>query len=879
MGAIRARAFALFREVLDLPADQQAAFLEAACAGDAVLREHIDALRRFDASNGSVLDATASDLAGAVLDGEPAADEALLAGTELGPYRLVREIGRGGMGVVWLAERDDVGNRVALKMLRGALAAPEHERRFLHERRLLARLRHPNIAQLLDAGVAADGTPWYAMEYVEGEAIDQFCDQHRLTVAERIALFSKVVAAVAFAHRNLIVHRDIKPANILVQPDGEPKLLDFGIAKLIEDDDSAELTRTGLHLMTPDYAAPEQIKGEAITTATDVFALGAVLFLLLTGQRARRMRNLSLAELGRAASETDPARPSHAIRQKPSHGSPGNSDATLAEIAAARSTDPRRLRRRLRGELDSIVETAMALELDRRYASAEALGSDLRAYRAGEPVSARPATWVYRTRRFLARNAVVTAAAALLLVITSGFSALHSVRITRERNLAQLESRKASQVTSFLQDLFAGADPTDASGRATTAVDLLDRGLERIDSELADQPDVQADVLAPLADVFVELGLFPRAERAARAALDLRASPGAADAPNKADIEVILAGALFYMGRDHEAIALIDSAIARSRGDTDTANRLEMKATIARRLGDLITAELAFNEAFDLHRTRWADTAAEMLTARNNYGHLLIAAGRYAEAERLYREVYDYRVRTRGKEQTQTQTTMVNLVRALRETGKWREAEALGTAAVELRKRALGPDHVRVGAALRNLGLVQLDLGEHERAIATLEEGLRILVAAQGPDHIENAEVLTALGRALSVSGKSDSARVALNRVFAIYIQRQETGHARYADALTALAEDELLLGNAAAAERLLRAAERILRKALGNDHPQLAVTLDALGQALAGPDLSTAEQVLSDAYRIRRERLGEYHPLTQDTRSAVQQLNAIVRR
>jgi serine/threonine-protein kinase len=716
------------------------------------------------------------------------------------------------------------------------------------------------------------------MEYVEGESVDRFCDARRLTIGERMQLFSKIVAAIAFAHRNLIVHRDIKPANILVTSEGEPKLLDFGIAKLIDDHDSGALTRTGLHLMTPDYAAPEQIKGEAITTATDVFALGAVLYELLTGRRARRLRNLSLEELQRAASETGPARPSDAVRRKMRDASADADHAFLA-IAAARSTDPRRLRRKLRGELDAIVQMAMAVEPDRRYASAEALGMDLRAYHSGEPIAARPATWIYRTRRFAARNAIATAAAAVLLVVTSGFSMLHNVRITRERNLARIESQRATQVASFLQDLFAGADPTDASGRATTAVDLLDRGLERIDADLAGQPDIQAQVLTLLADIYIELGLFDRAERASRAALELRRSSATVLPSERAEAEVNLASTLFYMGRDREALVLIDSSITRQRqllgpDQGRTATSLALKSAIARRLGDLATAELAFNEAFDIRRTLSADTSPNMLTARNNYGHLLIATGRYAEAEQLYRDVYDRRVRTLGKEQTQTQTTMTNLVRALNATGKWQEAEALGTEVVELRKRALGPDHVRVSTALRNLGLVLVARGDSDRAIAVLEESLRILAAAQEADHIDNAEVLTALGRALSATGTSDSARVVLERVLAIYASRLETGHPGYADALTAIAEDQLLLGNAAAAERLLRDAERILRDALGDDHPQLAATLHILGHSLEGRDPAAAQQVLTDAYRIRRERLGESHPLTQDTRSALERLS-----
>jgi eukaryotic-like serine/threonine-protein kinase len=581
------------------------------------------------------------------------------------------------------------------------------------------------------------------------------------------------------------------------------------------------------------------------------------------------MRRSSLAELARAAAETDPVRPSDAVRRK-TRDAEANAETTLVAVAAARSTDPSRLQRRLRGELDAIVQMAMALEPDRRYASAEAFARDLGAYRAGEPIAARPATLAYRTRRFVARNAIAVSAAAVLLVMTSGFSVLYTVRITRERNRAQQESERATQVASFLQDLFAGADPTDASGRATTAVDLLDRGLGRIDAELAGQPDVSAELLELLADIYIELGLFDRSERAARSAVALRRSIAQSEAPGPAAAERTLASTLFNMGRDREALALIDTSLAKERMRADVnvrglATSLALKSAIARRLGDLRTAEAAFDEAFALRRTLSADTSA-MLTARNNYGHLLIATGRYAEAEQLYREVYGQRVRTLGKEQTQTQTTMTNLVRALNETGKFEEAEDLGWEVVELRKRALGPKHVRVGTALRNLGVALLGRGAYDRAITTLEESLEVLVGSLGEDHIDNAEVLTALGLALTATGRTDSARVVLERVLAMHAARQENGHPGYAAALIALGENELVLGDTTEVERVLRGAERILRQALGNDHPELAKGLHALGRALAPRDPAAAEKTLDEAYRIRRVSLGAEHPLTRST-------------
>ncbi|HKT61838.1 MAG TPA: serine/threonine-protein kinase, partial [Gemmatimonadales bacterium] len=376
--------------MLDLPPSERAAWLERACAGDEALRSEVEDLAaRGEEHTGlprppEALIAPALESLAVAASSEPSPDR-------VGPWRLVRELGRGGMGAVYLGERDDdqFRKQVAVKLLHRDVAGDDLVRRFRHERQILATLDHPHIARLLDGGVAA-GTPYIVMEYVDGVPLDLFCERHRLSVAGRLARFADVCAAVQYAHEHLIVHRDLKPTNILVTADGQVKLLDFGIAKLMDEEGvpaTAPLTRTGMHLMTPEYAAPEQVRGGRVTTATDVYALGVVLYELLAGRRPYDLRGRSPSEIERVICETEPLRPSTAVGRERS----GRTEA---------------LRRRLRGDLDTIVLKALRKEPERRYPSTAALLEDLQRYRDGLPVRARPDTFAYRARKFAGRHRV-----------------------------------------------------------------------------------------------------------------------------------------------------------------------------------------------------------------------------------------------------------------------------------------------------------------------------------------------------------------------------------------------------------------------------------------------------------------------------------------
>ena len=557
-----ARLKELYHEALERPEEARAAFLDAACADDPALREELAALLRVRPEAEAALDAWAAQIppVRALADGP-----GVLPHLQVGPYRLVREVGRGGMGTVFLAERADgqYVQRVALKLIRSGGASAEAQRRFRAERQILARLAHPGIARLLDGGLtppapdAPDGLPYLVMEYVAGEELPAYCDARGLGLDARLALFLQVGDAVAYAHRNLVVHRDLKPSNVLVTEgeasEGEPavKLLDFGIARLLDDEHAdGTATETGAHALTPAYAAPEQIRGEAATTATDVYALGVLLYELLTGQRPFRLQGRSPAEAERVLASTVPPRPSTALTRA----------ADAPALARVRADTPPRLARRLRGDLDTIVLKALATEPTRRYATVEAFADDLRRYRAHLPVRARPDTTAYRTARFVRRHRAGVAAGLLVAVAVLGGA---GVALWQGR-VARLEAQKAEAALQFIASALTTADPN--SGDPETPIRaVLDTAAARLDADLAGQPLVAAGVNRTVGVAYLGLGLFDRAERHLARSVALYAAAGPRHRAEHADALLHLAVTLDSEGRTADAVGLYARTLAVAR--------------------------------------------------------------------------------------------------------------------------------------------------------------------------------------------------------------------------------------------------------------------------------------------------------------------------
>jgi serine/threonine-protein kinase len=579
----------LLDEALDLAPPERAAWLAALRLEHPALAAEVETLL----ANEGRLDALG------FLSGEVGAPDAPLvpglAGQRLGAYTLERPLGQGGMGTVWLARRSDgrYESTVAVKLLNLALFDAVGAERFRREGTVLARLSHPNIARLLDAGVNAAGQPFLVLEHVEGERIDHYADTHRLPPETRVRLFLDVLAAVAHAHANLIVHRDLKPSNILVAPDGTVKLLDFGIAKLLEGGPGAEastLTDVGGGALTPEYAAPEQVAGGTVTTATDVYALGVLLYMLLAGRHPTGEGSRTAAEHLKGILENEPLRLSAAV--------------TGAEN---RATSLDRLRRLNAGDLDNIVAKALKKRPEERYATIGAFAEDLRRHLNHQPVSARPDSWGYRAAKFARRNRLAVALGILAALALVG-------AVARERHLralAEAETRKAGAVEEFLLGVFAAADPfaPPRSRRGDiTARASLDSGAERVDTAIMGQPELRADLRAAVGRVYATLGSYDKAAAQLRQALEERRALYGPRHPEVAEVMDALGQALAKQGHFTEAESLLRAAVSQRRQlqgsqSQATAQSLDHLAELLRERGDFAGAEPLVREALAIRRS------------------------------------------------------------------------------------------------------------------------------------------------------------------------------------------------------------------------------------------------------------------------------------
>lgn len=503
----------IFQAALELVPDARGAFLDEACQADSALRAEVDELLAAHERT-SYFDAAAL-LAEDLLPTTSASST--MPGQHLGSYRILREIGHGGMGTVYLAERDDkqFKKQVAVKLLRsGSATQAMHSdlivRRFRQERQILASLEHPNIARLLDGGATSEGLPYLVLEYIEGQPLDDYCDEHQLSLRERLQLFRTICAAVHYAHQNLVVHRDLKPSNILITSDGTPKLLDFGIAKILNPetpnqiyDQTIDQTLSSVRLMTPAYASPEQVRGETITTASDVYALGVILYELLTGHRPYQFSSSAFHDTARVICEVEPPKPSSIVmRTETIIGSDGREKATItpAEVSRARKEAPEKLRRQLAGDLDNITLMALSKEPLRRYASVEQFAEDLRCYLAGLPISARKATLAYRVQKFVGRNKALTAAAVLaLLTLLGGLIGVNQERQRAEHRFNEVR-KLANAVVFELHDAIENL-PGSTPARAL----LVQRSIEYLDS-LAREATSDVSLQRELAAAYERIG-------------------------------------------------------------------------------------------------------------------------------------------------------------------------------------------------------------------------------------------------------------------------------------------------------------------------------------------------------------------------------------
>ena len=773
----------LLDEALDLSADARRSWLARLRAKDASLAADVESLLgdRDALESSNFLDGSAVVI-------EPPAS---LAGTRVGAYTLVAPIGRGGMGTVWLAERSDgrFTRKAAVKLLNTALIGRAGEDRFKHEGSLLARLTHPNIAHLMDAGVTPHGQPFLVLELVEGEQIDEYCARRQLGVEARLELFIAVLAAVAHAHANLIVHRDIKPSNVLVSADGVVKLLDFGIAKLLETDASTPgpaLTVEGVRPLTPEYAAPEQLTGGAITTATDVHALGVLLYVLLGGPNPAAGTSGSAADLIRVIVETEAPR--------------------LSDVAPEG--------RALRGDLDNILAKALRKRPEDRYASVTAFADDLRRYLRREPVSARADSVAYRTVRFVQRRARAVTA---VVVVALGIAALvgfYTLQLAAERDRARIEAEKSATISELLTSLLTGADPYASRDREPTVRNILEAGAERVQRELSDQPELKAEMLTVIGRVYQRLGLFERAAPLLEEAYAIgRGVDSARMASTMSEFGVLIRD----RGDAVAATPILEEALAMRRrvlGDVDkdvAVSLVELGRAFEDR-GQYDRAEPLLREALSIRQQIFGELHRETATSKSALALVLLQRGDLAGAEPLFREALETSRKVLPADHPNVGAGWNNLGLLLLDKGDYAAAEPMLREALAIRRKQFGDRHPSLWANELNLSVSLREQGKVDEAAAILIEGLGALRDSPGNHDMPMARLSVNLGKVYLARQEPAAAEKVLRDALA-YEQRLltpdpfriATAKSVLGEALTALQrydEAHTLLGDAAAAQK-----------------------------------------------------------------------------
>ena len=792
----------LFHQTADLPPAEQDAFLQAACAHDSALIHEVSAMLKEDARPASLLERGIAGVAHALLN-DP--DPAQFPRQQFGPYHLIRLLGEGGMGLVYLAERTDLGSLVAIKILRDAWLSPARRERFASEQRTLAQLNHASIARLYDADALPDGTPWFAMEYVEGVPLTEYSKLHASPLDTRIHLFRAVCEAVQYAHSQAVIHRDLKPSNILVKQDGSIRLLDFGIAKQLESlDTPVNQTMTGLRLMTPAYAAPEQIRGDRVGIHTDVYSLGVILFELLTGQLPFDLSNLTPAEAASIVAEHEPGKPSSILKT----GNPPPDVASLNKSAWS--------------ELDVLCLTAMHKDPARRYRSVEALIRDIDYYLRAEPLEARPDTFSYRVGKFVQRHQrmVVTSVAAIVLVLA--MLSFFTVRLAKARNAALAEAARTQRIQKFMLNLFEGGDQAVGPSDSMRVITLVDRGAMEAKT-LNSDPKIQAELYQNLGDIYEKLGKFEQADALLQTALAQHQSLYGAYSPESAE-------------------TLLELGLLRdAQGKFDDAERY-------------------VRQALAIDRQKLSPTHPALARATSALGKVLEDRGSYDASIRVLEEAARLQS-AQGGSSTDLSETLSELANSHFYTGHYDASESLNQRVLGMDRQLYGDRHPHIADDLINLGAIKYDLGHYPEAERYDRDALDITQSFYGLNHPATASALTILGRTLVSAGKSDEAAGMLRQALQIEEQVYGKVHPRVAGTLNELGKISQQQGKLDDAEADFRRMAGIYRTVYSGKHYYIGIALCNLGGVLVDrKDYSGAEKSFQEALQIYSQTLPPDH-------------------
>ena len=819
----------LFHEAADRPTEARSEFLRAACAGDEALFADVTAMLDRDAGRSSLLDRDVADLAGRVIgDGLPDT----LAAQSFGPYRLTRLLGEGGMGIVCLGVRDDLDSVAAIKILRDAWISPARRERFASEQRILAQLNHPSIARLYDADTLPGGTPWIAMEYVEGVPLTRHCRARGTTIADRLGAFRHVCDAVQHAHRHMVVHRDLKPSNILVTADGRVKLLDFGISRQLDAiDRAADPTTTIVRHLTPTYAAPEQIRGEATTVQTDVYALGVILYELLTGRTPFDLTGLSPAKAEQTLLEGEPQRPSLVARQ--TAGSAGSLSASAWS------------------DLDVLCMTAMHKDPSHRYGSVEAVIRDIDHYLADEPLEARPDTFGYRARKFVLRNWRPALAGAMVLMLVVGLVGFYTVRLAAARNAAVAQATRTDRIQRFMLRLFDGGEKEAGPADNLRVVTLIDRGL--LDARTLDrEPLVQAELYETLGGIYERLGKFDQADTLLQSSIETRRSLLPSNSPDIARGVTALARLRSDQARFDEAERLARDGLAVARAtlpsdDPQVADAIEAVGEILEQRGEYDQAIAMLQEAVTLRSTPGADPSDlaaalyELANANFYAGHLDVSESLSQRTLTLHRELY-------GNAHPLVADDLINLGAIQYERGRYVDAEAFYRKALEIIRTWYGKDSYRTASNLTMLGRCLYQEKRFDEANGLLSDALTIQEHVFGKVHPRVASALNDLGNVAMGQERFDDAERHFRRIGEIYRSVYGDKHYLVGIASSNLAGVYMARRDFTTAETMYRAAVATFSATQSPGHLNTGIARIKLGRSLLRQGRTAEAEVESKA-------------------------------
>jgi eukaryotic-like serine/threonine-protein kinase len=812
-----ARVKELFEAAVDLAPNERATLLNNKCDGDDSLRREVESLLDSDAQTGGFIEQPVLEMP---RDLFPEAPEESLVGRQFGAYQIVREIGRGGLGAVYLAARadDEYRKEVAIKLVRRGLDTEDILRRFRNERQILAQLDHPNIARLIDGGTTDDRLPYFVMEYVNGHPITAYCETHSLNPTERLDLFRKVCAAVTFAHQNLVIHRDLKPSNILVAADGEPKLLDFGIAKLLGPEEEALApTMAGQRAMTPEYASPEQVKGERITTASDVYSLGVLLYELLTGRRPYRLKTRTPDEISRAITSQEPERPS-----------------TAAAKVGENSKLEIRNSKFLKGDLDNIVLMAMRKEPARRYASVGQFSEDIRRHLAGLPVVARKDTVSYRAGKFINRHRIGVAAAALILLSLLGGIIATLIQVQTARR----ERAKAEAVSIFLGRTLNANPDRNPKGQPTVQDILQDASRRLAAEELSDQPEVRAELQRIIGESYLSLGQYPLAEQNLTAALEtqtrLTGEDGIAALRTSVSLANLWAGAKGdYAKANKFYLAKLPLLRAEQKKGNLSADYLTLAlngfALLRRAQGDSKEAEKLLREELTLIPYVSSEQKNNGGVAQAVLALTLADQGKFGEAIKIVREKIAAIREKRIEASSELAANLTGLGSFLLENGQSGESLESLREAEGIYRKLYSNANLQLGDNLRLQAQAFFSEAKHSEAEARITETLKIYRAATNPKFINYATALMVQGLIFSQTGRIDEAEKLLREAVRIREENMPETHFLRATANGALGEFLTAQSRFSDAEPLLLASYESLKKSQTENSPRLRRALQRL--------------------------------------------------